>query len=162
MKHHLIVFCLLPIFLAACICPLTRKTNSPVGLKKGEPSQQWAGTFIPRRDTDIGLPEQVKAYSIGRYVDPSDPNALHERHTIYRREQNAHWNLASTRGVAASRSYYLTADKTQQNQQQQAYYEAAQEQARLAKEQLAAREKRLAELEQENSKLKEKTRPSLL
>lgn len=162
MKRYLVVFCLLPIFLAACICPLTRKTNSPVGLKKGEPSQQWAGTFMPKRDDDIGLPEQVKAYSIGRYVDPSDPNALHERHTIYRREQNAHWNLASTRGVAASRSYYLTADKAQQDKQQQAYYEAAQEQARLAHQKLKEAERRLGDLEQENSKLKEKTRPSLL
>jgi hypothetical protein len=162
MNRNLIAICLLPLLLAACICPLTRKTNSPVGYKKSESSPQWAGAFHSKRDTDIGLPEQVKAYSIGRYVDPADPNTLHERHAIYRREQTAHWNLAGTRGVGASRSYYLTADKSQQDKQQRAYYEAAQEQARLAKEQLAAKEKRFAELEQENSKLKEKTRPSLL
>ncbi len=94
--------------------------------------------------------------SVAAYSTPFS----HERHTLYRREQAGYWNLSAASGTGASRSYYLTADKSQQTQQQQAYYEAAQEQARVAKEKLAATEQRVAVLEKENTALKEKTRPS--
>ncbi len=35
--------------------------------------------------------ESVKAYGMNRYVDPSDPRVLHERHAIYRIEQQPRW-----------------------------------------------------------------------
>ncbi len=148
---------MIPFLLVACASPIERKP--PVSLKK-EPDRQLGGTFIPPQSEDISLPEQIKNYHVGRYVDPADLNTLHERHTIYRREQTGHWNLAAAKGTGASRSYYLTADKTQQDKQQRAYYEAAQEQARLAKEKLSGTEQRLKDLEKENSDLKEKLRPS--
>lgn len=159
MKGYLIISSLLPFFLLACVCPLSQKPT----LSSQKPIKNIVskGTFTPVAE-NIGTPEQVKTYQIGRYVDPNNSDTLHERHTIYRREQTAHWNLAATSGIGASRSYYLTADKSQQDQQQKAYYEAAQEQARLAKEKLTLAEKRAADLEQENSKLKEQSRPSLL
>jgi hypothetical protein len=159
MNRNLIAICLLPLFFVACICPLGRKSN--FNSQKTVKSIPDKGTFIPVTKS-IGTPEQVKAYSIGRYVDPNHPDTLHERHTIYRREQTAHWNLATTGGIGASRSYYLTADKSQQDKQQRAYYEAAQEQARLTKEQLAAAEKRAVDLEKENAGLKDKTKRSSL
>jgi len=34
----------------------------------------------------------VKAYPVGRYTDPNFSNEMHERHTLYRREQTADWN----------------------------------------------------------------------
>ncbi|MEO6994866.1 MAG: hypothetical protein ABI273_14760 [Lacunisphaera sp.] len=37
--------------------------------------------------------ESLKAYPVGRYVDPNDPGVMHEAHTIYRREAGANWNL---------------------------------------------------------------------
>lgn len=158
---RLIIASLIPLFFVGCICPLTQRTDQRLEKSpKPRSAQQSADTFVAERDTDIGTPEQIKAYPVGRYVDPSDPNTLHERHTVYRREQTGYWNLAAAGRASASRSYYLTADKSQQTQQQQAYYEAAQEQARVAKEQLAATEQRLAVLEKENAALKEKTRPS--
>lgn len=156
MKAH--TFFILPFFfLAACAGPIEQKL--PVGLKK-ESKRQLVGTIVPARDEDIVSPEQIKTYQVGRYVDPADFNTLHERHTIYRQEQSGYWNLAAAKGAGASRSYYLTADKTQQDQQQQAYYAAAQEQARVAKEKLANAEQKVATLEKENSALKEKVRPS--
>jgi hypothetical protein len=35
--------------------------------------------------------ESVKVYGVNRYVDPSDPRVLHERHAIYRIEQQPRW-----------------------------------------------------------------------
>lgn len=40
--------------------------------------------------------EALKAYPINRYVDPNDPNVMHEGHVIYRREVGSGWNLTPT------------------------------------------------------------------
>ena len=40
----------------------------------------------------IRKPEQVKAYPVGRYEDPNDPNVMHEGHTIYRAETSPEWD----------------------------------------------------------------------
>ena len=37
--------------------------------------------------------EVVRAYHVGRFVDPNHPEAMHEQHPIYRIEVSAHWNL---------------------------------------------------------------------
>jgi hypothetical protein len=37
--------------------------------------------------------EVVRAYHLGRYVDPNHPDTMHERHPVYRVEVSAHWNL---------------------------------------------------------------------
>lgn len=37
--------------------------------------------------------EVVRAYHIGRYVDPNHPETMHEQHPIYRIEVSARWNL---------------------------------------------------------------------
>ena len=40
----------------------------------------------------IRTPEQVKAYPVGRYEDPDDPDVMHEGHTIYRAESSPEWD----------------------------------------------------------------------
>lgn len=37
--------------------------------------------------------EVVRAYHLGRYVDPNHPEAMHEQHPVYRIEVSARWNL---------------------------------------------------------------------
>ena len=37
--------------------------------------------------------EVVRAYYIGRYVDPNHSEAMHEQHPVYRIETSARWNL---------------------------------------------------------------------
>src|SRR6185295_6249267 len=37
--------------------------------------------------------ELVRAYHVGRYVDPNHPETMHEQHPIYRVEVSARWNL---------------------------------------------------------------------
>jgi len=44
--------------------------------------------------TKVRLGETLKAYPVNRYVDPNDPNMLHEAHLVYRKETGASWNLS--------------------------------------------------------------------
>ncbi|HMJ66029.1 MAG TPA: hypothetical protein VK615_11825 [Candidatus Binatia bacterium] len=37
--------------------------------------------------------EVVRAYHVGRFVDPNHPETMHERHPVYRIESSARWNL---------------------------------------------------------------------
>lgn len=37
--------------------------------------------------------EIVRAYHIGRYVDPNHPDVMHEQHPVYRVEAYTRWNL---------------------------------------------------------------------
>lgn len=37
--------------------------------------------------------EVVRAYHIGRFVDPNYPETMHEQHPVYRIESSARWNL---------------------------------------------------------------------
>ena len=43
-------------------------------------------------------PEVVRAYQMGRYVDPNQGAILHERHPIYRIEAGPRWNLRAPLG----------------------------------------------------------------
>lgn len=46
-------------------------------------------------ESTIGVrgPDTVKAYPVGRYVDPVNKQVMHERTVIYRVESPAHWKL---------------------------------------------------------------------
>lgn len=52
------------------------------------------GTMLPYDNIEsIRYSENIKAYPVGRYVDPNNSFVMHERHTIYRVETTAKWNL---------------------------------------------------------------------
>lgn len=69
---------------------------------KPKPSVMEAPPPVPVSGTDLDqanvqkvrVSETLKAYPIGRYVDPKDPNVMHESHVVYRKEAGASWNLA--------------------------------------------------------------------
>ena len=69
---------------------------------KPKPSIAAAPPPVPVSGTDLDQAnvekvrsaETLKAYPIGRYVDPRDPNVMHESHVVYRKEAGANWNLA--------------------------------------------------------------------
>jgi hypothetical protein len=53
-----------------------------------------AGTALDIDNTEnVRYSETLKAYPIGRYVDPNNPDVMHEAHTIYRAETQPAWNL---------------------------------------------------------------------
>ena len=46
-------------------------------------------------ESAIRYPEIVRAYHLGRYVDPDDDLVMHEQHVVYRVEENSRWNFHS-------------------------------------------------------------------
>jgi polyhydroxyalkanoate synthesis regulator phasin len=76
----------LSVMLAACASrnePVVRVT--PVSVP---------GTTLPSEGIEsVRYAEDIKAYSLGRYVDPNNPGIMHEAHTIYQVETTAKWNL---------------------------------------------------------------------
>jgi hypothetical protein len=50
-------------------------------------------TLSPEGMESVRYAENLKAYPLGRYIDPNDPDVMHEAHTIYRLETTAKWNL---------------------------------------------------------------------
>jgi hypothetical protein len=47
---------------------------------------------------NIRTGEVVKAYGVNRYVDPANPNIMHERHSIYRIEEGPGWVMHTPQG----------------------------------------------------------------
>ena len=95
MKTDLLLVCL-GLALAGCaaIPPPKAKPTPPAPPPLEAPPPPVAGTEIDQHNLEkVRVGESLKAYPVGRYVDPNDPNVLHEAHTIYRREAGPAWNL---------------------------------------------------------------------
>lgn len=58
--------------------------------------------FSPEQAESVRYAETVKAYPIGRYIDPNNGLIMHEAHTIYRVETTARWNLHPDASANAS------------------------------------------------------------
>jgi hypothetical protein len=81
------MFRLLPLLLlSAC------STTPKLSLQRQQPQSQI------NSDT-VRYPEIVRAYHIGRYVDPNDDLVMHEQHVVYRVEENTRWDLHPGNGV---------------------------------------------------------------
>ena len=75
------IYYLIPlVFLSAC------STSPKLTLR---PQQPPAATDT----TGTRYPEVLHAYHIGRYADPNDDLIMHERHVVYRVEDNTRWNF---------------------------------------------------------------------
>jgi len=48
---------------------------------------------------DVRVPEVVKTYTLGAYVDPDDPTLRHEAHQVQRIVSSARWNLAPATNI---------------------------------------------------------------
>lgn len=143
MKH------LIPVLLLGLLSGCaTHKTVKP------ENYPAVAGTSVPESTLGrVRTPEVVKSYPTGRYTDPDFPEDMHERHTLYRKEQSADWNYRPGGPYAypvvvsdPTPSYYVKTDGDQRNAQQKAY-------AAALEEQNAAMKKRIESLQQEAGKV---------
>ena len=143
MKH------LIPVLLLGLVSGCaTHKTVKP------ENYPAVAGTSVPESTLGrVRTPEDVKSYPTGRYTDPDFPEEMHERHTVYRKEQSADWNYRPGGPYAyplvvsdPTPSYYVKTDGDQRNAQQKAY-------AAALEEQNAAMKKRIESLKQEAGKV---------
>jgi hypothetical protein len=72
----------------------------PEGYAKS--SQEHSGPYTGQgRIGTVGnvrTPELVKVYGVNRYVDPVDPRMMHERHAVYRLEEQPHWVVRTPNG----------------------------------------------------------------
>jgi hypothetical protein len=138
--HAIILFCLV----SGCATRKEVRSIQPAEV----PGTAVAAAEMP----EIRTPETVKAYPVGRYTDPNFPEEMHERHTLYRKEQSADWNYHPSRPQALplgpvtavsspSPSYYAKTNAEQTNAQQKAYAEALLEQNRAMKERIDALQK---------------------
>ncbi len=57
-------------------------------------------------------PETIKAYPVGRYVEPRHKGVMHEAHTLYRVEQTPRWNLARPAGAVTTPALPLSRAST--------------------------------------------------
>lgn len=80
------IFFFIPlILLSACA------SKKPVVVKM--PPAVSGNTLTTADMESVRYGENMKAYPVGRYVDPNDGLVMHEAHTIYRVETTAKWNL---------------------------------------------------------------------
>ncbi len=69
-----------------------------VGCASSHPTTVDVGTGpLPQKHdmpdpASVRTPEQLKAYPVGRYEDPNDPDVMHEGHTMYRAETSPEWD----------------------------------------------------------------------
>jgi hypothetical protein len=83
MKRIIILIPLL--FLPSCA------TKKPVVMRM---PHSVPGTTMPADDMEsVRYGENLKAYPVGRYIDPNNGLVMHEAHTVYRVETTAKWNL---------------------------------------------------------------------
>jgi Skp family chaperone for outer membrane proteins len=72
------------IFLGAC------STNKPAAVAV----RPMPSTIVDEQSmAALRYPEAVRAYHVGRYVEPNNPLVMHENHPLYRVESMATWNL---------------------------------------------------------------------
>lgn len=77
---------LLPLLLAAC-------ATKHAAVVRVHP-YAVPGTTLPSDGIEsIRYAENMKAYPLGRYIDPNNSRIMHEGHTVYRVETTAKWNL---------------------------------------------------------------------
>lgn len=87
--------CLLTaLLLAGCAQPQPQVVVLPTGHRVG-PSDSIPKPLTPAGPigtvSNVRQPELVKVYGVNRYVDPADSRIMHERHAIYRVEQQPAW-----------------------------------------------------------------------
>lgn len=89
-KTDLIVACLVLLLGAGC----TSAKKKP-SVAAAPPVAPVSGTELDQSNVEkVRTGETLKAYPIGRFVDPNDPNVMHESHVVYRKESGANWNLS--------------------------------------------------------------------
>ncbi|MDF9828526.1 hypothetical protein M2447_002650 [Ereboglobus sp. PH5-10] len=89
---------LIPILAVACIplggCSLFKRKAPPPVIHTIAASPVSGTELDPANTEKLRQSETLRAYPMSRYIDPRDPNLMHEAHIVYRKETPAAWNLA--------------------------------------------------------------------
>lgn len=91
-----------PILCAAlALCGGCETMPKRTAVASAPPLPSAAPVVVPVSGTDLDqtnvekvrVGETLKSYPVGRYLDPTDSNVMHEAHVVYRKEAGASWNL---------------------------------------------------------------------
>ena len=95
MRNRLWLMCTVAVFAGGCATTETKTAKiAPPPDAPAPKVAPVAGTQLDQGNTEnLRHSDSMKAYPVNRYVDPNNPNVMHEGHVIYRREQAAGWNL---------------------------------------------------------------------
>ena len=96
----------------------------------------------------VRLPERVREYRFGRYVDPGDRSVMHDSHPVYRVEDSAAWNLRPSPGGARKNAAIPVANTPPEKDAALAELNKQRAATRAFTEQTTALNQRLAELSQ--------------
>lgn len=97
MKTNALALCVAVSLCAGCETMDRKTASGTVPLSPPAPAPKVApvaGTDLdPTNVEKVRVGETLKSYPVNRYIDPTDPNVMHEAHVVYRKEAGAAWNL---------------------------------------------------------------------
>ena len=94
MKNSAMLLGLAAAVFAGCATTEKKTTVAAPAVTAVKPAAPVAGTQMDQANVEkVRFSESLKAYPVNRYVDPNDPNVMHEGHVLYRRENTGGWNL---------------------------------------------------------------------
>ena len=106
-----------PFFLVIPIVMLLASCASKPAQRIVPVTPEMSGRVLKRGETaSVRHPEVVKAYPVGRYVEPRKRGVMHEAHTIYRVESSSKWNLTRPSGQTTMPAPATTASKPSGNE----------------------------------------------
>ena len=83
------------IILSTTGCHQTTFRNPSVPNQCCIPEIEMAPQIPIKNEANVRLGGKVKAYAVNRYIDPSNSRIMHERHVVYRVEEDPTWCLAT-------------------------------------------------------------------
>ena len=93
-KTRLLFLCVAVALCAGCETMPKKAAAAPPPLPAPPVVAPVSGTDLDQTNVEkVRVSETLKSYPVGRYVDPSDANVMHEAHVVYRKEAGANWNL---------------------------------------------------------------------
>jgi len=95
MKVHALVLCAAVALCAGCETMQRKTAVASAPLPPPAPAvAPVSGTDLDQTNVEkVRVGETLKSYPVGRYIDPTDANVMHEAHVVYRKEAGASWNL---------------------------------------------------------------------
>jgi hypothetical protein len=94
MKINVLLLCGVVALCAGCETLQKKPAVASVSPPAAPAVAPVSGTDLDETNAEkVRVGETLKSYPVGRYVDPTDANVMHEAHVVYRKEAGASWNL---------------------------------------------------------------------
>lgn len=92
---------LISLLFILCGCQHTACCCSTKELGQVDKKATRAALPLDKEDySSVRTNDVLKAYPIGRYIDPNNPSIMHEGHVVYRQEAPSAWNTSPNSPIA--------------------------------------------------------------